>query len=481
MHSFSARDYRILSIKNNNIVELVDLLERKVKVGKEIGSESYMKKSLHRFLKTANLSNNFLLDESSIEFCKPENKVFPKKNEILIAKDGGGGGLGEVALYPYCNKDNRDSLSAGIIAIKVKTEKHYYVLGFLKSQHFKDYIDLNTAQGSTIRHSKLIALQYKIPFPTINNNQKPQDVETLVSLIVQNIIDKEQQIKNKNTLIDDLIEEELQTNQQQNSFSYSYPTINEIKEETRLDTGLYEKEFKKMDFLIRNYENGFFKLLSKYEANRGNNLAISIIGESIYSETQKDNFYRLFTNVELSNDRTISNYRWLGNKNKLKLIPPKTIFLSADGTVGRCIYLNDMGYTITNYHPWNINRIRKTESEFEDVFVAMFLGFLYKKNFYEKIKDKANGGGIKLNHLERYIKIPNFPKYKQQEIAKEYYNPLGKNNILTLQNYLEKEKERNKNIGIFQLNMEVFELKERLSDLIHKIITEEKIEIVLDY
>mgnify|MGYP001159359216 CR=1 FL=1 len=279
LYSFSARDYRKLLLENKNTVKLKDLLEHKEKVGKEIGSDAYMNKSKHRFLKTVNISSNFLLEESSIEYCKPENKIFPKKNEILIAKDGGGNGLGEVALYPYENKENADSLSAGIIAIKIQEEKRSYALGFLKSQHFKDFVDLNTAQGSTIRHSKLVALEYDIPFPTTANHSNPEKIEDLVSLIVQNIIDKEEQIKLKNKQIDELIEKELEDNQKAGSFSYSYPRISEIKEETRLDTGLYEKEFKQIDFLIRNYGGGF-ENVGKYKIKTG--------------RTPKDYFYTKF-------------------------------------------------------------------------------------------------------------------------------------------------------------------------------------------
>lgn len=477
--SFSSRDFRKLLLKNKNTKKLISVLEYKQKVGKEIGSNAYMNKSKHRFLKTVNIWSNFLIEETSIEYCKPENKIYPKKNEILIAKDGWWNWLGEVSLYQYENKKNTDSLSSWIIAIKIKNAIENYVLWFLKSKHFKNFVDLNTPWWSTIRHSKLVALNYEIPFPTTENYNQPEKIESFISLIVQNIIDKEEQIKLKNKEIDFLIEKELKENQKEENFKYNYPKISEIKEETRFDTWLYEKEFKKIDFLIRNYKNNFFPLLLKYKANRGQNLQISNIGISVFSDYEKLNFYRLFTNIELTDFRTISGYRWIWNKNKLNLIPKKTIFLSADGTVWRCIYISDAGNTITNIHPWNINKIEQNNKEFEDIFVAMFLGYLYNKNYYEKIKDKANGGGIKLNHLQRYFKIPNFPECKQQEIAKIYYNPLDKNNDLNLENYLEKEKKRNNEIGIFQLNMEIFSLREKLDNLIYQIVMEEKIEIDL--
>jgi type I restriction enzyme S subunit len=469
--------------KNKNIIKLGDLLETKHKVGKEIGSESYMPKSQHRFLKTANISKNFLLAESTFEYCKPTNKIFPKKNEILIAKDGGGNGLGEACLYPYENKENLDSLSAGVVAINIIAKKLYYVFGMLKSQHFKDHVDLNTAQGSTIRHSKLAALDYEIPFPTKNNNPEPQKIEQLVSLITQNIIDKEVQIKAKNKKIDEIIEGELKENQNpKNSFKYSYPKISEIKQETRLDSGLYEKEVKEINFLIKNYKSGSFSISDNFHFCRGQNLQVSQIGESYYSDSERDGFYRMFTNIEMQDDRTISGYRWLGNKNKLTTLPDNAIMLAADGMiVGRAFFYDIMENTITNIHPWIITPKLNDYPIFKRVFLCLFLSYLKNISYLEKIKDKSNGGGLKKEHLDRWIKIPNFSDLKQQEIAKEYYNKIDKNQSPALENYLQKETARNQQIGIFQLNMEIFTLRKKLEEIIDKIINETPIEINLTY
>ena len=140
--------------------------------------------------------------------------------------------------------------------------------------------------------------------------------------------------------------------------------------------------------------------------------------------------------------------------------------------------ISDLGKTITNIHPWIINPKQQTNNKKdENIFVAMFLGWLYNKGFYEKIKDKANGGGIKFNHLENYFFIPSFPVSKQHEIVREYYNPVAKDLDLRLENYIEKEKDRNSQLGIFQLNMEIFELREKLEDLVDKIVNETEIEI----
>jgi len=83
------------------------------------------------------------------------------------------------------------------------------------------------------------------------------------------------------------------------------------------------------------------------------------------------------------------------------------------------------------------------------------------------IKDKSNGGGLKKSHVEKLIKIPLFPDYMQENISNHYFNDvrsLGDGAILT------EQKKRNEGLGIFQLNMEVLALRERLADLVSDII-----------
>lgn len=474
-YSFLPSEHRKVEIFNKKQETIQNLVEFE-DVGSQIDVHEYLTFDSRHYLGTISCMNSLIYDETRGEKISPnihkKSSKKIKKGDVIISRNAS---LGKLA---FVNNDSKIILNGGLSLLRFQEKYKYYATAFFIVEYGAEYLTCLTSGGGTQQNAKRQnLLDVPVPFPTTANHSNPEKVENLVSLIVQNIINKEEQIKLKNKQIDELIEKELKDNQKVGSFSYKYPRISEIREETRLDTGLYEREFKQIDFLIRNYEGGFFRLLSKYKASRGQNLQISNIGESIYSDNEKPNFYRLFTNVELTDDRTISGYRWLGNKNKLNLIPKKTIFLSADGTVGRCIYISDAGRTITNIHPWNINKIEQDDKEYDDVFVAMFLGYLYNKNYYEKIKDKANGGGIKLNHLERYLQIPNFPESKQQEIAKLYYNPLEKNKDLDLENYLEKEQTRNRDIGIFQLNMEIFAIREQLEDLVHKIVMEEKIEL----
>ncbi|MDQ7009199.1 MAG: hypothetical protein Q9M94_02815 [Candidatus Gracilibacteria bacterium] len=482
-NSLCSRDYRILTTVNKNKVNISDFIVSK-EVGKEIGSDNYMKKSKHRFLKTVNISENYLLNEARVEYCKPTNKVFPKKGDILIVKDGGGNGLGEVGYYNLDNENQYDSLSSGTIRVSLKQEKKFYILGLLKSKHFKTYIDLNTAQGSTIRHSKQISLDYGITFPSKNNNKEPVKVENLISLIVQNLIDKEEQIKSKNEIIDSKIEKELRENQKDGKIfsSTKYTKISDIKDKGRLDSDIYSEKVREIEFITENYIKGSSKISDNFKYCRGQNLQVSQIGESYYSNTPKDNFYRIFTNIEMQDNRTISGFRYIGNKNKLTTLPDNGIMLAADGMiVGRCFFYDKMENTITNIHPWVITPINDDLKVYKRVFLSLYLSHLKNIGYLAKIKDKANGGGLKKGHMDKWIKIPNFKDSKQEEIAKEYYNKVEKNIGLDFDNYLEKEKARNKELGIFQLNMEIFSLKEKLESFIDKIVMDENIDINFDY
>lgn len=74
--SLSSKDYAKFQIVTQNTKKLDDLLVVKPKFGREIGSDFYMKNSSYRFLKTVNISDGYLLNLGTVEYCKPGNTVF---------------------------------------------------------------------------------------------------------------------------------------------------------------------------------------------------------------------------------------------------------------------------------------------------------------------------------------------------------------------------------------------------------------------
>ncbi|MCZ6132303.1 hypothetical protein [Campylobacter ureolyticus] len=473
-YSLCPKDYRQLKSNNTNLKDFSNFIIKKIR-GKEIGSNSYIKKSNYRFLKTSNLGDNFLLDETTIEYCKKTIYVHPKQNDILIVKDGKGNGLGEVVLYDFKNENNYDLLSAGILGARVKIEYLYYILGILKTRYFKNFIDVNTAQGSTMRHSKEEAYNFYIPFPTRKNNQNPKDIENLVSLIVQNIIDKEKLIKLKNKNIDEQTMNELKANQKAEKFKYSYPKINELKEVKRLDTGLYEKEYKLNYSLIKNYSNGYFNIpIENFKS--GSTPKIRIFNA-------KRDGYRWITPTNIED---VGFYKpiekiFMPTTNNLKKDAILFINRTSKGKKGEyvgisCFY--DYKYYGQGHHNQGIYRVENFKKD-EKLFIVAFMNANIMRKICGCISIGSKMQEMKIYDFSKLI-FPCFPEKVKKVICKNYYNEVNVLSNLTLDNYLKKHKERNKSLGIFQLNMEMFELKKKLEELVYKILMNKPI-IINEY
>jgi type I restriction enzyme S subunit len=399
----------------------------------------------------------------------------------VYTSTGSNNRIGDCTLAP---KDLNHNFSSHIFKLNPKKEiNKFYLFALLKSNYGKEACDLEIPKAGIMRRGGKRFLNLKIPFPTTKNNPTSENVEKLVSLIVQNIIDKEEQIRAKNKLIDEKIEQELRENQKENSFSYAYPRISEIKEERRLDTGLYEAEYKNFNFLVKNYAEGFFKLEDKgYEISRGQNLQITNIGKSYYSEKKLNNkFYTMIFSSNISEDSVAIGKSYLGNIRKLKCIENEDIiFCSRGAQFGRVAVFPEIEKnTITNIDNMHIKN--KSANLPEKIYICQFLRHLRKIKHLYKIAIFGNGSFSFTKYHLLDLSFPDFPEHKQKEIAKLYYNKLYKNTSLTFGNYLEKEKVRNKELGVFQLNMEIFRLRDVLEELVHKIVMEEKIMITLDY
>lgn len=459
--SLSPSDYREIQSPVASI-PLVSLAKSH-KTGREIGSDAYMPFSPYRFLKTVNINESFILDETKVEYCKPcRGAIKPKQGSILVAKDGGGQGLGECCIYEGI-KGLTDYISAGVLCLEFDDEQtRNYVLGILKTRHFKEFIDGITPGGSTIRHSKLLTLDYEVPWSA--NTARRQAIADITT----NLIDKERHIATKNKIIDSLIAAELTSGFVGGVTKAHMPSRNEILSTTRLDAGIYTDLVRETNHLIMNYKGGYFHIPDHFKANRGQNLQVTSIGESYYSDVPKKGFYRLFTNVEMTDLRTITGFRWLGNKKKLSTLPKDCVMLAADGMiVGRSFFFDEMPNTITNIHPWVIVAKNKGTPQFKSVFLSVFLSYLKNIGYLEKIKDKSNGGGLKKNHIEKWIKVPSFPDDMQKAIAAYYYK---QESSLPATATMDEQKDRNSKLGIFQLNMEVLKLREQLAAMVKDIV-----------
>ncbi|MGB9643504.1 MAG: hypothetical protein ACPL3Q_09975, partial [Candidatus Ratteibacteria bacterium] len=259
--TLSSSQYMDLLMPNRIFLYVRDFLSRQLQrkdLGLEVGSFNYIGKSTHYFLRTKALQEHSFLPEINNETAVPVNpKAFVqmnlKKGDLIISKDSN---IGEIVIL---DKDYPNYMLSGALYKLPVSEKKYYLLAFIKHNIFREQLDFMVPKGATIRHAKTMFLDCKIPMP----NHNAENTIKFIELLTQAIINKEQLIRKRHETILNLIEQELLNNQKQNKFKYELPTIKEIEETTRLDTGIYSEQFKKIDFLIKNYQNGFFYIDEK--------------------------------------------------------------------------------------------------------------------------------------------------------------------------------------------------------------------------
>lgn len=477
-NSFSVYQHKIVPCPNKNTKTVKQLLKRKIN-GFEPGSEEYVNFSDNYFVRISDM------DDLNYTFSvKPgTQKIRPVQgnNSEKIIQNGDicyqtASNVGNVCIYTgSCDA----FFNSHIINLEFNQDK-YYIFGFLKSNFGKNQVEVAGSIKGVDNFRETLLLNTIIPFPTKKIHKNPSEVIKYFSLIVQNIIDKELVIKEKISQIYELIEDELNNNQKNNTFTYKYPKKSEIVRKKRLDSLRYKCESKEFNFKITNYEFGYSNLSSlEFEVKRGQNLQISNIGKSIYSDHEENNFYRLILSSHISEDSTLKKWTYLGNKKKLKKINKEDIiFCSRGAQFGRVMIFPEEINAITNID--NMHIYNENASLNQKIFLTLFLSYLRNTRQIYQFGMVGNGSISLTKYQLDTINFPNFPEEKQKEIAYIYYNPL-KHVKTNFTNYLNKERLRNKEIGIYQLNMEIIKLRQILDNLIWNIVNELEIIINLNY
>lgn len=476
-YTLSSSQYMDLIIPNDNFLFVKDFLSRPLQrkdLGVEVGSLNYIGQSTHYFIRTKALQSHSFLPEITTETTLPIMpdsfvKMNLKQGDILISKDSN---IGEAVVL---DKDYPNFMLSGAIYRLPVTNKKYYLLAFIKHEIFRGQLDFIVPKGATIRHAKTMFLDCKIPMP--KNNE--ENVINFVELLTQAIINKDRLIKERHKAILKAIESELFENQKPNKFCFELPRLNELEKVGRLDTGLYNRLFKELDFSITNYANGYLSLKDlDFKALRGPNLAISIIGVTRYSSKRISNkFYKLIQPTDLSEYGTIQTERFFGNINDIQLLKEGDILFGAEGNIGK-VYVNiDIKEkSVTNFHGMSITS--KTASIKMKCFIGCYILWLRHKKYFDFNSTGGQGGSFGKEKTEN-IRIPNFDVEKQNEIAKLYHNAEidYQADTFTLANFLEKDNEYNQQVGIYELDKTAKQLKEILNQTIDDIVNDSEVKI----
>lgn len=468
--TFSSSQYKQLDIKNTNLKPVSAFMKHKlarVDLGEEIGSINYIDHSTHYFMRTKALQEHSFLPEISKETVLPMNpKAFKnmnlKKGDVIISKDSN---IGEIAIL---EKDYPNVMLSGAIYKLPISKMKYYLLAFIKHSIFRQQLEFLVPKGATIRHAKTLFLDCLIPIPNTNID----NTITLVEVLTQAIINKEITIKERHKKILEDIEYELKSNQKNEQFSYEFPRYNEVVGVGRLDTGLYTKYFKSISYEVLNYKFGYTTIDEMgFALSRGQNLQVSNIGKSIYSETKHDNFYTLMLPKFLSPFGTVNTVEYLGNASKLKTLKKGDLIFGAEGfEKGRSIVIiEDTDRTITNIHGITVQQ--KEHNIEKGIFVKCFLDYLRSKRLIDLMAVGGNGGSLAQKYW-RYILFPLFDPIKQKKISVLYHNPnaVFDPSKCDLGNFLNYDSQFNRTAGIYELDKSAKLLKSQLNKVIENII-----------
>ena len=455
--SLSPTNYNTISNGNAERIKLKDLLDRPLEKkdnGSDVGFSAYLSQSDYYFMRAKSLDSKFFTPMPFGEAVVPMNKKFfqqynLKKGDILISKDSN---IGECVIL---SKDMSNFMPCGAL-YRLPLSKHkLYVLAMIKSEDFRKQLDKIVPIGATIRHAGKKFLECTIPFPKNNRETVIKNIEDLVAQLIEIerlIIDKDNQIVNK-------ILSELLSGCKKDIINIHFKTnLSEIIESARLDAGYYAPMAKKQKAILANYQYGSQTLEEMgYTIKRGQNLQISNIGKSVYSDTFKEGYYTVIKPTNFSDYGTVESFEYLGNKNKLITLNDGDIVFSGEGTVGKCILFTDTQEKwITNIH--GIVLHKDNAHLVESAFVSCFLRFLRKWGYYDHFTVGGQGGSLGKNYWDAVL-IPNMPSEVKNEIANLYFSKGNNTNKLD-------------NMGIIQLDKTKKEIEAKLFLLINQIITE---------
>lgn len=478
--SFSAGMYRTVSIPTSRVSPIKDLLDytKPFDKGVEPGSVWYMRRSTHFLIRTKALQAHSCLIYPKGDSIIPVNpRVFEdpqlKDGDILISKDSN---VGECAMV-HGDGFRNHMFSGGIVRAHPTTNRFYF-FAFLKHPLFKTQLLSKVPRGATIAHAKSLWLDCLIPFP----NQKDEDqIVSYVAILTRAIIDKEMQIRRRHDSIFTLIDIELAKSKNGKMFTYHHPAIAEIRSTSRLDTGLYCIGFQSFKHKIESYKHGLTSL-SKLgvQSRRGPNLAVSVIGKSLYAEEPKRGWYQLIRPIKISEYGTLVEKEWLGTPQKLPTLNQGDIVLGCEGfEKGRSLLLIEpIERCTTNFHGTVLSWPRS--ELWQKIFVRCFLAYLRDHGVVDWVGVGGSGGHMSPDYFD-YLPFPKFPDDVQQQIANLYHNPISSpNDRLNLSNFVDWHRRWNETLGIWELEREMKRLQAQLEDIQSQIIDGRPVSINLN-
>lgn len=456
-------NYNRINVDLTNLEEISKYIN-KVEKGSEVGSQEYVDDSEFKFLRTSAFNEKIFtlkIDNNSLINITPKSFInnHLKKDDILICKDSN---VGEVAIL----SDDMDKTmySSGINKIIFKEHPKYF-FALMKNEHFKNQLNKMIPKGSTIKHAKNLYLKCKVPI--VENKELIEYIEDLVDII----INKEKEIKNKKDIIDKFIKTEIYNNQKTKNYIYEYPTIGDIKKINRLDTGNYTNDFKEYEYKIKNYKNGFF-YINDDKIKGGNTPKTRHIDKE-----EKLKFLWIIPTY-INNDGTlIDDYRINCEKNNINENCCLIINRTSKGGEGEYVGItsfydySEKGKAQHNqgiYKIWN----------YPDKELVLITCLLNSPIYRRICANLSMGSKMKELKLKNFLQIP-FPKFPEDKVNFIYELYVGKTKDIATSKDSFKEDNENKDnkSGILEIYKSINKAKEKLNNIVNNLYNGKNVEI----
>lgn len=397
--SLSPNNYKKLTIKNphrSTISIYMDEKQPYIK-GVEPGSSAYVVKSEQVFLRNSCINDiQFSVDKEKYLYLNPNyyTGAMVSDGDILFCTDAN---IGDCCYY--ISENEQLAFSSGIIKLNFKKEEYkYYVMAFMRDEYFKEQLNAKTPKGATIRHSGELFLECEIP-------DCPEEwVYSLMESLIKNIAYAEHSSNSKLRKSEELIKNEILTH----TYTYVNPSISELLDKARLDSGIYSDAVFLWRENVKAYKYGFSSLSEfGFELKRGPNLAKRDLGRSIQTDNYRKGYSVLIYPSDISSAGYILKVSYLGARNPIWYLGEKDILFAAEGTVGKTFAVCDetMHFT-TNFHGTIIHPKNNSIPLYKSIFLALYLNFMRDNKIFEKMSVGANGGSFAVGYWNNVI-IPN--------------------------------------------------------------------------
>lgn len=471
--SLHPAEYKIIKISNPNLKSISELVIEEG-VGEQIDVNEYLNFHSEYTLVTISNMNKCIVDINYGERISPRTYIQSTKKlrfgDVIVSRNAS---LGKISLI---DKEFNGILNGGISFLRLTDKYKYYLIALFILDYGKDYLTVLTSGGGTQKNAKRQnLLDVKIPFPTYNNHKTPTLITEYISLIAQNIINKEQQISIKQSEINNLIYSELKSNSK-SKYTYRSPRKSDLLTLKRIDTGLFTEKYRKENYLIEDYVNGFFQIdISNFKSGSTPEIRVfngkkSILKWVTPTDISDEGFYMPTEKISMSQVNNINN--------DCVLFINRTSKGSRGEFVGITSFY-DFNYYGKGHHNQGIYRIENMQKN-EMLFISAFMNSTIMRKICGSISIGSKMKEMKSNDFSS-LKFPNLPKEVKTQIIELYYNDIKKikaNKLeIDLNTYKKSEELRNNDLGIFQLNTEIIELKRELKYLISCIINDTPIDI----